>query len=51
MHSLIGCTLSYGTQLSQLVVLQPEQEAPPIDEVWPVSSREKQAKLDTTRFA
>ena len=43
--------LSYGPQLSQLEVLQPEQGLPPTEEVEPLSSLEKQAKLDKALLA
>jgi len=41
----------YSPQLSQLEALQLEQGLPPIEEVRPLSSLEKQAKLDNALSA
>jgi hypothetical protein len=43
--------LNYIPQVSQLEALQLPQELPPIEELSPLSSLEKQAKVDIIRLA
>ena len=43
--------LNYRPQVSQLVVLQLAQGLPPIEEISPLSSLEKEAKVENARLA
>jgi len=43
--------LGYRLQLLQLAALQPAQGLPPMEEVNPLSSLEKEAKVESIRLA